>query len=151
VPEFLERRLRRQAAKKGFTGKRAEEYVYGGMNNLGAMHGSEITAKGREMEAKHERDQAMKNHDIREMRIEIHRGKNSPITGHTLHHHMVPKATRKSGAFMEETHHSFPFDAKGESSTHGNMLDHIAEHLKLSAPSESEHEGQEQEEATDAE
>jgi hypothetical protein len=93
---------------------------------------------------------AMK-HDIREMRIEIHRGKNSAITGHTVHHHMMPKATRKSGAFMEETHHAFPFDAKGESSTHGNMLDHLSEHLKLSAPSESEHEGQEQEEATDPE
>jgi len=30
--------------------------VYGTLNNMGAMHGSKETAKGREMDAKHERD-----------------------------------------------------------------------------------------------
>ena len=133
MPEFLERRLRTAARKKGFKGKRADEYVYGAMNNMGAMHGSEITAKGREMEAKHERDQHMK-HNIREIRIEVHRGKGGEVTGHTVHHHMMPKATRKSGAFLEDTHHSFPFDAKGMSSSHGSMKDHIAKHLGLSVP-----------------
>jgi hypothetical protein len=133
MPEFLERRLRAQARKKGFKGERADKYVYGSMNNMGAMHGSEITAKGREMEAKHERD-TMKKHQIREIRIEVHRGKGGEITGHTVHHHMMPHASRKSGAFLEDTHHSFPFDAKGMSSSHGSMKSHIAHHLGLSIP-----------------
>ncbi len=31
-------------------------YVYGALNNLGAMHGNQETAKGRRMDAKHKRD-----------------------------------------------------------------------------------------------
>jgi hypothetical protein len=53
VPQFLIDKLKRQAAKKGFTGKRAAGYVYGTLNNVGAMHGSKETAKGAEMERKH--------------------------------------------------------------------------------------------------
>lgn len=70
-------------------------------------------------------------HAIREMRIEIHRGPKDEVTGHTVHHHMMPKAANKSAAFMENTEHSFPFGADGESSTHGHMLDHIGEHLGI--------------------
>ena len=77
---------------------------------------------------------AMQKHNIREMRIEVHRGKGGEVTGHTVHHHMMPKAASKSAAFLEETHHSFPFDAKGMSSTHGSMKDHIAKHLALNVP-----------------
>lgn len=55
MPQFLESRLKQEAKKKGFTGKRAARYVYGGLNNLGAMHGSKETAKGKMMERKHER------------------------------------------------------------------------------------------------
>ena len=73
-------------------------------------------------------------HNIREMRIEVHRGKGGEVTGHTVHHHMMPKATGKSGAFMEDTHHSFPFGADGHSSTHGHMGAHIAKHLGISVP-----------------
>jgi hypothetical protein len=53
MPAFLEAKLKTQAAKKGFSGKKADRYVYGAMNNLGAMRGSKETAKGRRMERKH--------------------------------------------------------------------------------------------------
>lgn len=56
MPKFLEDKLRAEARKKGFKGKRADRYVYGGMNNLGAMRGNQETAKGARMEAKHEKD-----------------------------------------------------------------------------------------------
>ena len=54
MPQFLERALRKAAAKKGFRGKRADRYVYGGMNNMGAMRGNKETEKGRAMQKKHE-------------------------------------------------------------------------------------------------
>lgn len=53
MPAFLEQELRAQAAKKGLTGEHADHYVYGAMNNMGAMHGSKETAKGRVMAKKH--------------------------------------------------------------------------------------------------
>lgn len=62
MPEFLENKLRSQAAKKGKTGRAADRYVFGTMNNLGAMQGNKETEKGREMEAKHKRDTEMKKY-----------------------------------------------------------------------------------------
>lgn len=59
MPKFLEDKLARQAKKKGFTGRRADRYVYGTMNVIGAMRGSEETEKGREMERKHQRDKGL--------------------------------------------------------------------------------------------
>lgn len=56
MPRFLEDRLKREAARKGMTGKRADRYVYGTMNRMGAMRGSRETAKGARMERKHNRD-----------------------------------------------------------------------------------------------
>ena len=53
MPKFLEDRLKAQAAKKGFSGERAAHYVYGSLNNMGAMHGNKETAKGAAMEEKH--------------------------------------------------------------------------------------------------
>lgn len=53
MPKFLEDALKKAAAKKGFSGKRAKKYVYGAMNNLGAMRGNQVTAKGVAMERKH--------------------------------------------------------------------------------------------------
>jgi len=35
MPEALERKLRTQARKKGFTGKRAARYIYGTMRKTG--------------------------------------------------------------------------------------------------------------------
>ena len=123
MPKFLEDRLKAEYPNN-------PRAVYGTMNKIGAMHGNQETAKGREMEKKHE--EHMKNPaNIREMRIEIHRGPKMQVTGHTVHHDMMPKKASPGGAFMEQTHHSFPFDAKGQSSTHGDMLDHIAEHLGM--------------------
>lgn len=58
MPKFLEDDLKAEAAKKGLTGKRANAYVYGTLNNIGAMHGSKETAKGRTMDVKHAKDQA---------------------------------------------------------------------------------------------
>ncbi|MCU1338834.1 MAG: hypothetical protein JWO19_4415 [Bryobacterales bacterium] len=53
MPAFLEAKLKQSAEKKGFSGKRADKYAYGAMNNLGAMRGSKETAKGKRMERKH--------------------------------------------------------------------------------------------------
>ena len=54
---ILENDLAAEAKKQGFTGRRAAHYIYGGMNNLGAMHGNQPTAKGAAMEAKHVRQE----------------------------------------------------------------------------------------------
>jgi hypothetical protein len=123
MPKFLEDKLRAEYGNN-------PSAIYGTMNKIGAMHGNKETAKGREMETKHEAD--MKNlGKIRSMRIEIHRGPGMKVTGHTIHHEMMPKKASPGGAFMEETHHSFPFDGNGQSSTHGDMMDHIAGHLGM--------------------
>lgn len=53
VPVFLEKALAKSASKKGKTGTAADRYVYGAMNNLGAMRGNRETAKGRAMAKKH--------------------------------------------------------------------------------------------------
>lgn len=54
MPKFLEENLKSEAAKKGFSGKRADRYVYGAMNNMGVMKGNKVTKKGIAMEKKHE-------------------------------------------------------------------------------------------------
>jgi len=54
MPKFLENKLAKEAASKGFKGERKDRYVYGAMNNMGAMKGSQETKKGAAMEAKHE-------------------------------------------------------------------------------------------------
>lgn len=56
MPKFLENILRTAAASKGFSGRRADRYVYGAMNNEGVMRGNKITAKGESVQAKHTRD-----------------------------------------------------------------------------------------------
>lgn len=54
MPNFLERTLMTEAAKKGMSGRKKSQYVYGAMNNMGAMHGNKVTPKGRAMQRKHE-------------------------------------------------------------------------------------------------
>lgn len=54
MPKFLEKILEHGAAKKGYTGRQAAGYVYGALNNMGAMHGNQETAKGAAMQKKHE-------------------------------------------------------------------------------------------------
>ena len=56
MPAFLEAKLRKEARAKGKKGKAEDRYVFGAMNNMGAMKGSKETAKGKAMERKHERD-----------------------------------------------------------------------------------------------
>lgn len=56
MPKFLEEDLLKSGKKHGFTGKTLAKYVYGGMNNLGAMQGSKETPKGAAMERKHKAD-----------------------------------------------------------------------------------------------
>lgn len=111
MPKFLEEKLRAEYGNNPHA-------IYGTMNKIGAMHGNKETAKGKAMEKKHE------DH-MREMRIEIHRGKDGEVSGHTVHHHMMPSKSSKSGAFMEETHHSYPFGPKD----HSLIMKHIAKHL----------------------
>jgi len=53
MPAALEAKLRKEAAAKGYTGKRADSYVYGSLNNMGMMRGSKETAKGRAYDRKH--------------------------------------------------------------------------------------------------
>jgi len=56
MPAFLEKKL---AAEYGAKNKHA---IFGTMNAIGAMHGSKETAKGRAMEAKHERNTRHMDH-----------------------------------------------------------------------------------------
>lgn len=68
MPAFLEKKLRAEAHKKGFTGDRADKYVYGTMNKMGAMKGSKETKKGEEMERKHQiHIHGASTHDVVEM------------------------------------------------------------------------------------
>lgn len=53
MPKFLETLLKARAKKMGKTGRAAARYVYGTMNEIGAMHGNKETQKGAEMQAKH--------------------------------------------------------------------------------------------------
>src|ERR1035441_3020776 len=119
MPKFLEDKLRAEDGDQ-------PSAIYGTINKLGAMHGNKETAKGREMERKHEANMKTTKasaEPMREMRIEIHRGPQQKVTGFTVHHHMIPKAT-KSMAFSENTTHSQPFGAD----QHEQMMDHIDEH-----------------------
>ncbi len=50
MPAFLEAKLKREYGDNPHA-------IYGTLNNIGAMHGSKETAKGRRMDAKHKRDQ----------------------------------------------------------------------------------------------
>ena len=51
MPAFLEKKLEAEYGK-------GNPRVYATMNAIGAMRGSKETAKGRQMEARHERDSA---------------------------------------------------------------------------------------------
>jgi hypothetical protein len=141
MPKFLENKLKREYGENS-------AIPFKVMNQLGAMHGNQETAKGREMERKHEADMKtgkVEHEPMREMRIEFHRGPKSELTGFTVHHHMMPKAS-KSAAFTENTTHSQPFGI-GE---HEAMMDHIDEHTmgqmgKVAMP-KSDGEGEEGEE-----
>ena len=71
MPQFLEARLRAEATRKGFTGRRADAYVYETMNAIGAMHGNVETAKGAAMDAKHAKDVKKKRRSPLHQAMEI--------------------------------------------------------------------------------
>jgi hypothetical protein len=52
MPQFLEARLRKNVP----AGVNPDHYVYGAMNNMGAMRGNKETAKGKRMQKKHNAD-----------------------------------------------------------------------------------------------
>ena len=66
MPAFLEAKLKQKAAEKGLKGKKADHYVFGAMNNMGAMKGSKETAKGKRMQKKHDALQA-KSHKLSDL------------------------------------------------------------------------------------
>ena len=53
MPEFLEKKLRAEYGDNSHA-------IYGTMNKIGAMRGNKTTAKGRAMQAKHNRDMKRK-------------------------------------------------------------------------------------------
>ena len=130
MPRFLEDKLKREYGENSAVPFKV-------MNKIGAMHGNKETAKGREMGRKHDEDTHMAkmgnmgkmgnmSHTggkMKEMRIEIHRGTGGKVSGFTVHHHMVPKAS-KSAAFMQDETVSQPFGAH----EHEKMIDHVHEH-----------------------
>jgi hypothetical protein len=131
MPKFLEDKLKRE-----YPGNPGA--VFGTMNKSGAMHGNQETAKGREMEKKHmakEKEQAS-GHDLREMRIEVMRGKGKngepgPVTGHIIHHEHVRKPS-KSGAFISQDEtEKYPFGPHGEPHEDGgdSLSAHVERHL----------------------
>lgn len=67
MPAFLEEKLKSEASAKGKTGREAARYVYGALNNMGAMHGNKETAKGAAMDAKHAADQGAKRRRYKEL------------------------------------------------------------------------------------
>lgn len=56
MPKAIEARVRAEATKKGMSGRQADRYVYGAMNDKGFMRGNQETAKGAKAEAKYVRD-----------------------------------------------------------------------------------------------
>ena len=54
--EELKKSFAKRKRKGALKGVDEGRYVYGGLNNMGAMHGSKETAKGAAMEAKYTRD-----------------------------------------------------------------------------------------------
>ena len=59
MPEFLEKKLKKEYGDNPHA-------IYGTMNKIGAMRGSKETAKGRKMEAKHDRKMSSKHRALKE-------------------------------------------------------------------------------------
>ena len=121
MPRFLENALRHEGRKKGLTGKYLEHYVFGGMNNIGAMKGSKITPKGEEMEKKHmAKEKAAPFHMTR---ITHH-----DDGSHSVEHEPHMKPASKGGAFIE----------RGEGKTYSagdgkELMSKLGEHLGIGA------------------
>jgi len=146
MPEFLEKKLKAEYPNN-------PNAVYGTMNKLGAMQGNKITEKGREMEKKHMEKEA--GHNLREMRIEVMRGKGGSVTGHIVHHEHVQKPSKSGAMWSADESEKYPFGPHGEPHEEGGdgLADHVARHLGLGgddmenpAPKESAMEKESEEE-----
>ena len=62
MPAFLEQKLAAEAKAKGYKGRKAAQYVYGAMNNIGAMHGDKETKKSAIMDRKHAAKERLLHH-----------------------------------------------------------------------------------------
>lgn len=51
MPKEMEENLKKEAAKKGYFGKRADRYVYGTMNKRGFMRGNKRTKRTAQADA----------------------------------------------------------------------------------------------------
>lgn len=125
MPEFLEKKLRQEYGNNA-------RAIYGTMNDIGAMHGNKETAKGREMERKHE--DKMAKAPFASTEIEHH-----DDGSHTVKHRPHVKRSAKSPAFMESG------EPKSYSAGSGSeLMSKLKEHLKLTGESpkdEAEEEG----------
>lgn len=121
MPKFLEDKLRAEYGNN-------KHAIYGTMNKIGAMHGNKETAKGREMERKHEND--MKKPKYHSTTITHHHD-----GSHTVEHHPHMKAG-KSGAFMERG------ESKSYSAEDGHsMVAKLSQNLGIESPETEEAEG----------
>jgi hypothetical protein len=114
MPKFLETKLKREYGENS-------AIPYKVMNSLGAMKGNKETAKGREMESKHEKDTKMKKTAMppfAHTHIEHH-----PDGSHTVTHMGQESPASKGGAFskQESTSYAAP--------NHAALMSKLAEHL----------------------
>ena len=110
MPKFLEEKLKREYGEKS-------AIPYKVMNSIGAMRGNKETAKGEQMERKHEAD--MKKSPFHHTMITHH-----DDGSHTVEHHPHVKSSGKSAAFME----------RGEPTTysvgdHKELMSKLTQHL----------------------
>ena len=56
MPKAIEAKIRRGYRKRGLSGSKLDNAVYGTLNKLGFMRGSKITKKGAKAESKYKRD-----------------------------------------------------------------------------------------------
>lgn len=118
MPKFLEKKLRAEYGNN-------PRAIYGTMNEIGAMHGNQETAKGRAMEKKHEKD--VRSHGYGRTEIEHHTD-----GSHSVRHYPIQKSS-KSGAFVstgEPTSYS--------AGDNDEMMAKVGEHLGTEPTEESE-------------
>lgn len=108
MPKFLEQKLRSEYGNN-------PSAIYGTMNKIGAMHGNKETAKGRQMEKKHE--EKMAKTSFHHTHIQHH-----DDGSHTVEH--FPHSKRKSAGFMEQGEPKSYSAGDGE-----ELMDKLHEHL----------------------
>jgi hypothetical protein len=121
MPKFLEDKLRAEYGNN-------PKAIYGTMNKIGAMHGNKETAKGREMERKHEADMKHMKPPFASTHIDHHSD-----GSHTIRHEGHAKMSGKSPAFMERE------DGDSYSAgTGAEMLSKLESKLKIKRQGEEE-------------